>query len=147
MTPSPQPRDLQNVINQLVTEAAADPQGETEASTGPAELRPRIRPRSGDATPASRAATVNPSELPTGAEFLNLGTFPTNVEAEQAWINLLTAEGALLSGRQPLTSPVDVNGIAFQQLRLFGFAASGEAGVLCEALRSKGVGCSVGATN
>jgi hypothetical protein len=103
------------------------------------------RPRPAAAVPGAALvvrAAYDPAAAPSsGAQLVQLGDYPTEAEAQSAWVALLSENGDLLGSRAPVLMQAGSGAQSFWRLRTGGFDGLDEARRFCAALGARGAAC------
>lgn len=127
------------------TPPAEDPPAETR---GPAQIIPDDTPddpvvetpADPDPEPARTAAVSDPG----GDWVVQIGSFRTQQEAEEAWLNFATRYSGLGSGFSPDISAAEIEGRGtYHRLRIAAFSSRDSASDYCSRLQSAGQDCYV----
>ncbi len=84
---------------------------------------------------------IDPETLPVGTRLVQLGAFPDEVGAREAWDELATRFAAAFDGRARVIEPAVSAGRTIYRLRAHGFADEPEARRFCALLVAEGADC------
>jgi hypothetical protein len=87
------------------------------------------------------ATEIDPETLPVGTRLVQLGAFPDEVGAREAWDELATQFSAAFDGRARVIEPAVSAGRTLYRLRAHGFADEPEARRFCALLVAEGADC------
>ena len=110
------------------TEAALDP------LAGLSDVQPAV-------ATTSRGPTLRAQEIPVGTALVQLGAFPTQDRAAEAWGRISAAFSDYIVGREPIVQEASSAGQTFYRLRALGFDDLGDARRFCSALVAEGADC------
>lgn len=121
-----------------------DPPPAEPETRQPAELVQTPEPQTVEPSvpPAVVAAAAGPSA--SGDWVVQIGSFRSESEAEEAWVNFITRHSGVASGVSPDIQSAEIEGRGtYHRLRIAAFASREDASAYCASLQDRGQDCFV----